>query len=859
MEASMNDRTLHGALLSRAEEFGERLAFNLFKGRWERLTYGRFLKDAEALSGHLRASGLVAGDRVMITAENRPEWCASYLGVLMAGGVAVPVDARATPDEVKNIVSDSEARMVIHSDGTGAIVKEAVRGRPAGTLNIDAFSFENIPSSFTPHAASEDDTASLIYTSGTTGAPKAVMLTHRNLLSDAEAIMGLSLISGGDNVLSLLPLHHTYPFMCTFLTPLLAGARITYPPSLKGADIASSIKDTGVTVVVGVPQLLELMLQRMLERVRGLPAPLAQVFLACIRLSGYLRRKWDINVMGRLFRPFGRGFRFFASGGARLDPEVMKGLEALGLTVVEGYGLTETSPVVTFNPLGRRKPGSAGIPLPSAEIKILPAPEGAGDEGEISIKGPMLMKGYYRNPGLTASAIKDGWFHSGDLGRLDKEGYLYITGRLKELIVLSSGKNVYPEEVEDHYLKSPLIKEICVMEQAGRLQAVVVPDTDYARAGKIGNLNEAVRWEMESLSSGLPPHMRIKGYSLRQEPLPRTPLGKLRRFMVKGAETAPKGEDRALMAEEAGRTVLECLSPFTSRKVQSTDNLELDLGLDSLRRLELSASIEKALGLGLPEGLVFEAQTVRDLVEAIKSLKAEAPAEKASEGPSDPSDEEKRSVGLGRGNLEWLATVLIRAAVRLTLRVFFRFKVRGLENLPPPPFIIAANHASYLDGFAVGASVPLGVFRSVYFQGLRRYFSNRLTALFARLAHVIAIDPYADFGRALRLSSYVLRTGNSLCIFPEGGRSFDGKLMEFKKGIGILAIEAGAPLVPARIEGTFKILPRGARWPRPGRITLSFGSPLLPSSLDYSRRPEGVDEPQYLADELRRRVSAIEA
>lgn len=841
-------------MLSRAGGFGERVAFNLFKGRWEHVTYGQFLKNAGALSRHLRDSGVGPGDRVLITAENRPEWCASYLGVLMAGGVAVPVDARATPDEMKNIISDSGTRMVIHTKATLASVREAIGGLPVGALDLDEFSFNGAPSHPGPDDMKEDDIASLIYTSGTTGAPKAVMLSHGNLLSDAGDILKLFLVSEGDNVLSLLPLHHTYPFMCTFVAPLLAGAQVTYPPSLKGADIASSIKETGVTVVVGVPQLLGLMFQRMMERVKGLPAPLAQVFLSFIRLSGLLRRKWDINLMGRVFRPFGRQFRFFASGGARLDPEVMKGLEALGFTVLEGYGLTETSPVVAFNPLGRRKPGSAGLALPSAEIRILPSQEGLPGEGEISIRGPMVMKGYYRNPGLTASAIKDGWLMSGDLGYIDEEGYLFITGRLKELIVLSSGKNVYPEEVESHYLGSPLIKEICVMEQDGRLQAVVVPDTDYARAEKIGNINEALRWEVESLSRSLPPHMRIKGYALRQEPLPRTPLGKLRRFMIKGGERAPRGEDSALMAEEAGRTVAECLSHFYHQKVRSSDSLELDLGLDSLKRLELSASLEKALGVSLPEGLVFEAQTVRDLVEGIRSLEAGV----SGEGPpGEPSDEEKRRVGLERGGLEWLASVSLRSAIGLALRVFFRLRVRGLENLPPPPFIIAANHTSYLDGFSIGAGVPLGVFRRVYFQGLKRYFSGRLTGLFARLAHVIPIDPYADFGKALRLSSHVLRSGNSLCIFPEGGRSFDGNLMEFKKGIGILALEADVPVVPARIEGTFGILPRGAWRPRPGRILLTFGSPVLPSSLDYSLRPEGVDEPQYLADELRRRVGGL--
>lgn len=854
----MTEGTLHGILKSRAGACRDRIAFSFFKDRWESITYGEFLRKTEAIASYFLSSGIREGDRVSIISENRPEWCAAYLGVLTAGGVAVPMDTRLTPQEIRNILVDSETKLVIHSSETREPVREAAGGLSVHTLNLDEFDYEGMLSpEDIRNIIKPDDIASLLYTSGTTGTPKAVMLTHRNLLSDAEAITKAGIITGEDNVLSVLPLHHTYPFMCTFVVPVLSGARITYPAGMKGPEIVSAIKETAVTVVVGVPQLLELMRNRILERIKTG----RWLAFTLFRLSGYLRRTWDINLMRVFSRPFGNRFRFFASGGARLDPEVMKDMEALGFTVLEGYGLTETSPVVTFNPVEKRKPGSVGKPLPSVQIKIT-------GKGEIAIKGPMLMKGYYKRPEETASAIKDGWFLSGDLGYLDEDGYLFITGRLKELIVLSSGKNVYPEEVENHYLKSPLVKEMCVTGHEDRLQAVVVPDVEYARDRKIGNIKEAIGWEIMSLSNSLPPHMRIKGYTLHTGPLPRTPLGKLKRFMIKDTDVkTTKEQDKTLIADETGRAVIECLRPLVTEaaQVQASDSLEIDLRLDSLKRLELAVSLEEALSVSLPEHLLYEVQTVGELVSKLKELKVPLQAAAGDRSAAlkeefaagldavlwrEPPEDEKKM--LEAGTASRTVAVFLKRVIKLIFRAFFGLQVTGVENLPLPPFIIASNHASYLDSFVIASGLPPGVFKSLYYQGIQKYFSGRLTSWGARFAQVIPIDPDIHLNKALQLSSYILRNGNCLCIFPEGGRSFDGNIAEFKKGIGMLALKLNVPVVPARIKGTFKILPRGAAWPRRGRIRLAFGRPFSP--LDSSLRPEGVDEYRFFADELRKRV-----
>ena len=872
----MKTPTIISMFLAAAEKYPDNIAFNYFDSSWKEVTYREFLEKTRDLAAHLAEFGIEKGDRVALYSENRYEWCASYLAIVMAGGVAVPLDAQLGPAEVGNLLADSGAALVFHSNKTGLKGGSSVK-----KVNFDLPEFGEIwcaPGLERFPEISEDDLASIVYTSGTTGTPKGVMLSHGNFCSDAEALINVGLVTHEDSVLSVLPLHHTYPFMCTFLVPLFLGATITYPSGMKGPELAATMKEKGVTVLVAVPQLLELIRNGILRKLREMPAVVSSLSLLLLKICASLRRRTGMNagrvIFGTAHRSFGGRLRFFASGGARLAPQVMKDLEALGFTVLEGYGLTETSPVVTFNPIEKRKPGSAGRPLPSAEIKIAEASETG--EGEVAIKGPMVMKGYYRRPEATGEVMRDGWFMSGDLGYLDQENYLFITGRAKEVIVLSSGKNIYPEDVEKEYLKVPLIREICVtgIDKEGvveSLHGVIVPNLEHARAERIGNISDSLKWAMNAVALKLPPYMRLKGFTLSSEPLPRTPLGKLKRYMVRdlvvkaaGRGRKPEEEDRTLSADETGKTILGCIIPLLREEtpVRSSDNLELDLGLDSLQRIELVVALEKAFSLKLPESFASEIQTVGELVERIKELRTRGVS--GLERPlwedifsAEIPEEEKRKIGLDQGRAEKLFTAVCLMLIKAFLRVVFRLEAHGTENLPAPPFIMAPNHCSNMDGFVVGAAVPFSVFRDLYFQGYQKYFQGWLPSLFARLAHVIPIDPETFLSRALQLSSYVLKKKRSLCIFPEGGRSIDGNTMEFRKGIGILALEHDIPVVPALIEGTFEALPRGAFRPHFSKVRISFGKPLYPKDMDFTGKPQGMDEYQFFANRVRERVKGL--
>jgi len=401
---------------------------------------------------------------------------------------------------------------------------------------------------------------------------------------------------------------------------------------------------------------------------------------------------------------------------------------------------------------------------------------------------------------------------------------------------------------------------------------LIVPDLEYAKKARIGNLQEAMKWEINNVSLHIPRYMRVKGFTIYTDPLPRTPLGKLRRFMikdllkVKSQELKVKSEDRELITDETGRRVVECIKPLLKEPfpVHATDNLELDLGLDSLARIELIVSLEKAFSMKLPETFASEIQTVEELVAKIKEYGVRDVTE-AEKIPwkdilkAEPNFDDRKKVGLHHGFLEWLIILICLRLMKIIMKIFFRLKVRGLENLPEKgPYIITPNHASYLDGFNVVAVLPSKLFRNLYSMGFPKYFTGALKESFAGLAHVIPVDPETYLNKALQMASFILRNGKSLMIFPEGGRSYDGEIMEFKKGVGILSIELDVPVVPAYIKGSFEALPRGAIWPKFTGIKIIFGKPLHPSDIDISGKPEGMDDYQFFVNELKERVKVLE-
>lgn len=880
MSDPINNNTIPSVFSLSLKDNKDRIAFNYFEDSWKTMTYTELHSLIQRFEYSLHLSGISKGDRVAIVSENRPEWCACYIAVMTPGAIAVPIDAQFGGEEINNLLIDSEAKVVFFSAKTGNAVLAAAKATNTKAVPIEKESLVSVPEGFKPSicdSLSADGIASIIYTSGTTGKPKGVVLTHGNFCADADAVIAAGVLTRDDTVLSILPFHHTYPFMCTFIVPLFLGASITFSPGIKSADIVSAVKNTGVTVVVCVPRLLDMIRNGIISRIKERKG-VSGLLLRIMKLCGMVRRNSGLNPGKAIFKSVHSNFgklRFFASGGARLEPDVMRDLEALGFTILEGYGLTETSPVITFNPPEKRKPGSAGRPLAGADIKI-------SDDGEITVKGPMVMTGYYKNRAETEAVLKDGRFFTGDIGHIDSDGYLFITARKKEVIVLSSGKNIYPEGIEKMYASILLIKEICVVgiEKKGAMdaiQAVIVPDLEYAKKVKTGNISESLKWEIGAVSMKLPEYMRVKGFTISQEPLPRTPLGKLRRFMVaeslKISSAAKKGGgiDETLLADKVGCEIMHCIKALSEDEpsIQWDSNLELDLGFDSLKRVEFVSMLEEKFSINIPEAFTSRVQTVRDAVILIKECLTEQKSdtkEKQSFEKSEwkaildkpPSAEDLKRIESRLSIFEKAAVAGLFFAQKLIFKTVFCLNVKGIENIPAKgSYVIAPNHTSYLDAFIIAAAVSFDVFKKLYFLGLQHFFIGGIRPWLAKLAHVIPIDQETYLHRALQMSASVIKKQYSLCIFPEGGRSFDGKLMAFKKGIGVLAVELGTPVIPVYIKGAFKALPKGSAFIRPYRISVSFGRPLGMSGDDIKRMSQGTDPYQYFADELKKRVETL--
>jgi long-chain acyl-CoA synthetase len=817
----------------------------------ERFTYRELDRLSLRAAAFLRGAGLAPGDRCAILAENSARWIAAYLGILRLGAVAVPFDTAYKSQQVSTLLRDSGATLLFASARLEAVAREA-----AGPVRVAPLTFE----CDAPHAglercpAAAADAAVILYTSGTTADPKGVVLTHANLLAEKEGAFQVVPVSERDVVLGVLPLFHALAQMANLLLPFLLGAHVVFLDTLSSRELLRALDEEGITVFVCVPQFFYLIHQRVIGEVEKRGVVARRLFRAMMRTSGALRRA-GIEVGPLLFarahRTLGRRMRLLVTGGSKFDEAIGWDMYALGFTMVQAYGLTETSGAATVT--RHSEPiDTVGEPLPGVEVRIvgllpeggshsrendqggfrLQAEEGLEAEqadGEIVIRGPIVMAGYWNNPAATAAVLRDGWLHTGDLGRLDARGRLTITGRSKEVIVLSSGKNIYPEEIEAHYRQSPFIKELCVLgitapgePSAERLHAIVVPDLDVLRERKIVNTSELIRFELEGLSVSVPAHKRVLGFDISMEPLPRTTTGKLKRHEVKKwremshARTEVRSDgsavDPPVLEPHVARVVeLVRLAVRPGVVVRPDSNLELDLGLDSMERVELLASLEQRFGIRVAQDVAQTVFLVSDLAEAFRGatergaraeLQWATLLEASSPGPELP--------GLLRPRR--IVAPLLFVIARVLVRLLARPRVEGLDRFPcTGPFIISPNHQSYLDPFVLVGVLPYRVFRQLFFVGAAEYFETRLTAWLARNLNVVPVDPDANLLPAMQAGAFGLRHGKVLVLFPEGERSIDGGVKKFKKGAAILSRHLGAPVVPIAVDGVFEIWGRNRR------------------------------------------------
>jgi long-chain acyl-CoA synthetase len=564
--------TLPQLLIQSKENSGPNIAMRYFEGdHFVGLTYNDFYRMVMQAALALRKAGIKAQDKVGIISENRPHWGAAYFANLFLGGVNVPLDALLKPQELPYIIQHSGVKAIVASSKFIPdldIIREQIESFET-IISMDksdsTFPYllaDENPPEIQPDVSSLDDLAVIIYTSGTTGLAKGVMLSHRNITSDIWAAVNSMDLYASDNFISILPLHHTFECTCGFLTPLSSGSCITYARGLASKQIVEDIKNNKATVLLGVPLVFEKMFTGITKEISKKPPFTRAIFKTAYGLSRAIKKALNLEAGGILFSSLREkagmlSLRLLVAGGAPMVPEIAEAFNALGFRFIQGYGLTESAPVLTLNPYNDYRNNSIGKAIPGAVMKI----DGANTQGigEIIAKGPMVMKGYYKNPQATAEVLKDDWLYTGDLGWVDNEGFYYITGRLKNVIITPGGKNVYPEEIEFALNKSPFILESLVLgrpiENGGgeEIEAIIVPNLEYfsARAAEKEielnemNIEKTIKLEVSRQCQELADYKRVKYVVIRDEDFEKTSTRKIKRYLYSHKELkVPSGQKK---------------------------------------------------------------------------------------------------------------------------------------------------------------------------------------------------------------------------------------------------------------------------------------------------------------------------
>jgi long-chain acyl-CoA synthetase len=845
---------------------GEFLTYDDGYRSWS-YTYRDTADRARAFAAVLQASGITRGQHVVVWGENRPEWVMALWGCLLQGVVVVPIDYRASLEFLRKVAGIVDARAVLIGDTVAGLDAAALpdprgagaraSGETAGprVWRLADLGAQRTYTPVGPADLSPDDVAEVIFTSGATSEPKGVVLTHRNILANVVPIEReiakyrtyarpfLPL-----RFLNLLPLSHMFgQSMATFVPPLLAGV-VVFTRTFAPDDIVSQIRGRRVSVLVCVPKMLEVLRDHL---VRTLP----ETAVPPPEGTHWMKRWWRYRRAHRLF-----GLKFWAMvvGAAPLDPEVEGFWGRLGFLVIQGYGLTETAPIVSLNHPFHAAKGAVGKPMPGVEVRI-------AEDGEILVRGENVTQGYFNAPEETRSAFRDGWFHTGDIGSFDDQGRLHIRGRKKEMIVTPEGLNVFPEDVERALNEQPGVRESAVV-------GAPVPGGSAERVHAILALDEGADTQeiVRTANAALQDHQKIRAATVWPGgDLPRTEgTKKLKRRELREWLRQAQTQERAQPAGAAsgrgaggsGRSVAAVLERFAPGRPVSPDTTIDELGLSSLERVELMMALEDVLQVTIDEPRFAAATTVRDLEELTRPLDAAA-AGAVHAGPGTPTE----PIDFPSWSRSAPARLLRRASLPTWILpvagVFARLDVQGLEHLREVegPVIFAANHQSHMDTpvilmalpprwrYRVAPAMAKEFFRAHFHPeqvSRKAYLTSSLNYYLASLFFNAFPLPQREAGtrQTLRYIGELVTDGYSILIFPEGRRTDSGEIARFQPGVGMIASKLQIPVVPVRLEGVERILHQQWKFARRGRARVAFGTPLRLAGGDYVALARQVED-----------------
>ena len=800
------------------------------------LSYADMMPKAEQFS-------LAEGEKMktLILSENRSEWIYAFFAVWHNEAIAVPVDATSTVHDVAYIMNDCRPQCIFTSREKEQLARDAMREagvemtvivfednvpEPRDVAEGQEFRFENTSGKVEP--------CLIIYTSGTTGSPKGVMLSYENLEANIHGVADeVPIFNGNRRTLILLPLHHVLPLMGTAIAPITRGCGVAICPSLSGPDIMDTLKRGEIAIMVGVPRLWQTLYTGIMKKIEA-SAVTRALFNMCKKAQN---RRLSRFVFQAVHKKMGGHLDYCVCGGAALDREIGEGLKTLGLEVLEGYGMTEMAPIIAFTRPGDYIPGCAGLPLPSVECKIV--------GGELLAKGKNLMMGYYNRPEETAEVIdSDGFLHTGDLAEVDEKGRVYLTGRSKEIIVLSNGKNVQPSEIEYKLEKyDSQVKEAAVVQDGDMLRAIIVPQEEW-----LGTMTDAdaeahlKREVLEPYNLTVANYKKLMNVSIYRGELPRTKLEKLQRYKLK--ELLEKTPAPAQKVEEAPTSVenvsgtLATLKAYIEKEkkteVTAEAHIETDLGFDSLDRVSLQDFIEERFSVSINADDMASYKNIGEIADAIDAKKkALAHITQAADAP-----------------LKLPTSAFTHPLISKSFTGFCRLhnslKVKGKENIPVNgPVIVAPNHQSFLDGPLTMAGMNWGDISNYYFYATEEHVQGSLRRWFAARHNIILMER-RNLKNSIQKMAEVLRMGKNLVIFPEGRRTNTGALGDFKKTFAILSQDLNVPILPVCIRGAYDALPRERTMPSTAHIEIEYLPVVQPSE---------AATPEALAELVRQRIN----
>ena len=817
--------TIVDFLREAAERHGPRDALLIKPAfRYIRWTYDKLWEDSGRVATLLQHRGLKKGDQAILWGPNSPHWVLAFFGCLRAGVVLIPLDLRSAPDYVARVISRTEPKLAFTSRFTPK--GDVDLGVPEITFEELELAIADLPSP-DPIPIHPDDLAEIMFTSGTTGDPKGVMLTHRNLTANIEGISQYISVDSSSRLLSILPLSHMYEQMGGLFFTLHSGASVTYPTSRQPSVLSRTMRERKITTMLMVPQALELLMNGIEREVirQGKERLWKKLLKVAERTPFGLRR----HLFRTVHKQFGGKLDLIVSGGAPLDRDLGRKWEMLGIKVLQGYGATEASPVISNHTMDERRPDSTGRPLPNVQVKI-------SEQGEILVKGDNITPGYYNAPEETAKAFEDGWYKTGDLGYFDKDGFLHIQGRVKDMIVLSSGQNVFPQDIQTVLVKHPSVKDAIVigLPKGTSVEvhaALILIDPDSAR--------QAVDWANSQLAE----QQRVRGFTIwPDEDFPRTHTLKVKNQVVidtilRGAEQLVPSSPHPTSTPPAGpRDLAQIIAELSRRDVgaiSKTATLGNDLDLDSLGRIELLSAVESELGIYLDESRISPETTVRQLSSMVEEGSRRPPMVKF------PAWGMRMWARMARGFLQ-------QGLVFPLMTLAYGLNVYGKENLTglTGPVLFASNHHLGLDNPLIFKAVTRRWRRRLAVAAAAELWQNPIWwVLNPLLGNGFPIAKTGPIRPSLENLGSIMDRGWSVLIYPEGVLTVGGPMKPFMQGAGLVAVEGRVPVVPMRLDVTKFGSPSRLPFLRRGRVKIRFGPPLtFPPGTDYQEATSTIEE-----------------